>query len=90
MILVADSGPLRYLILEQTELLPRFYSQVFVPEAVLRELTASKAPQRKATVGVPPHPLVWPTHLFGFGLADESHSLGSLNSLRTFPGSLFA
>jgi predicted nucleic acid-binding protein len=46
MIVVADSGPLHYLILlEQTELLPRFYGQVFVPEAVLRELTASKAPQ---------------------------------------------
>jgi predicted nucleic acid-binding protein len=46
MIVVADSGPLHYLILlEQTELLPRFYGQVVVPEAVLRELTASKAPQ---------------------------------------------
>ena len=46
MIVVADSGPLHYLILlEQTELLPRFYGQVFVPEAVLQELTANKAPQ---------------------------------------------
>ncbi len=46
MIVVADSGPLHYLILlEQTELLPRFYGQVVIPEAVLRELTASKAPQ---------------------------------------------
>jgi predicted nucleic acid-binding protein len=46
MIVVADSGPLHYLILlEQTELLPRFYGQVVVPEAVLWELTASKAPQ---------------------------------------------
>lgn len=46
MIVVADSGPLYYLILpEQTELLPRFYGQVVVPEAVLGELTASKAPQ---------------------------------------------
>lgn len=41
MIVVADSGPLHYLILlDQTELLPRFYGQVIVPEAVLRELTS--------------------------------------------------
>jgi predicted nucleic acid-binding protein len=46
MIVVADSGPLHYLILlDQTELLHRFYGQVIVPEAVLRELTSSKAPQ---------------------------------------------
>jgi len=45
MIVVADSGPLRYLILlEQTELLSRFYDQVVVPEAVVGELTTSKAP----------------------------------------------
>lgn len=45
MIVVADSGPLHYLILlEQAELLQRFYDQVIVPEAVLRELTAGKAP----------------------------------------------
>lgn len=47
MIVVADSGPLHYLILlNQAELLHRFYGQVIVPEAVLRELTASKTPQR--------------------------------------------
>lgn len=46
MIVVADSGPLHYLILlEQTDLLYRFYGQVIVPEAVLRELTSGKAPQ---------------------------------------------
>ncbi|HET9210323.1 MAG TPA: DUF3368 domain-containing protein [Thermoanaerobaculia bacterium] len=45
MIVVADSGPLHYLILiEQAELLYRFYGQVVIPEAVLRELTAAKAP----------------------------------------------
>jgi predicted nucleic acid-binding protein len=45
MIVVADSGPLHYLILlEQAELLHRFYGQVLIPEAVLRELTAGKAP----------------------------------------------
>lgn len=46
MIVVADSGPLHYLILlDQTELLPRFYGQVIVPKAVLGELTSGKAPQ---------------------------------------------
>jgi predicted nucleic acid-binding protein len=46
MIVVADSGPLHYLILlDQTELLHRFYGQVIVPEAVLRELTSGGAPQ---------------------------------------------
>lgn len=46
MIVVADSGPLNYLILlDQTELLHRFYGQVIVPEAVLRELTSAMAPQ---------------------------------------------
>ena len=46
MIVVADSGPLHYLILlDQTELLSHFYGQVVVPEAVLRELTSGRAPQ---------------------------------------------
>jgi predicted nucleic acid-binding protein len=46
MIVVADSGPLHYLILlDQTELLHRFYGQVIVPEAVLGELTSGGAPQ---------------------------------------------
>ena len=46
MIVVADSGPLHYLILlDQTELLHRLYGQVIVPEAVLRELTSGRTPQ---------------------------------------------
>jgi predicted nucleic acid-binding protein len=46
MIVVADSGPLHYLILlDQTELLHRFYGQVIIPEAVDRELTSGKTPQ---------------------------------------------
>ena len=46
MIVVADSGPLHYLILlDHAELLPRFYGQVIVPEAVLRELTSGRTPQ---------------------------------------------
>jgi predicted nucleic acid-binding protein len=45
MIVVADSGPLHYLILlEHTELLPRFYSHVLVPEPVAIELSAAAAP----------------------------------------------
>jgi len=56
MIVVADSGPLHYLILlEQTELLNRFYGQVILPEAVLGELTARKAPQAvKDWISKPP------------------------------------
>ena len=46
MIVVADSGPLHYLILlGQTELLPRLYGQVIVPEAVFKELTSGRTPQ---------------------------------------------
>ncbi len=44
MIVVADSGPLHYLILlEQVDLLRRFYGQVLVPEAVANELSTSGA-----------------------------------------------
>ena len=45
MIVVADSGPLHYLILlEHTELLRRFYGQVVVPEPVASELSAAGVP----------------------------------------------
>jgi predicted nucleic acid-binding protein len=45
MIVVADSGPLHYLILlEHIELLGRFYGQVLVPEPVASELSAAGAP----------------------------------------------
>jgi predicted nucleic acid-binding protein len=45
MIVVADSGPLHYLILlEQIELLRRFYGQVLVPEPVATELSVVGAP----------------------------------------------
>jgi predicted nucleic acid-binding protein len=44
MIVVADSGPLHYLILlEHIELLRRFYGQVLVPEPVAAELSAAGA-----------------------------------------------
>ena len=45
MIVVADSGPLHYLILlDHIELLRRFYGQVLVPEPVASELSAAGAP----------------------------------------------
>jgi predicted nucleic acid-binding protein len=45
MIVVADSGPLHYLILlDHAELLHRFYDEVVVPDAVANELTSSSAP----------------------------------------------
>jgi len=47
MIVVADSGPLHYLILlDHAELLHRLYGQVVIPEAVLKELTAGRTPPR--------------------------------------------
>ena len=45
MIVVADSGPLHYLILlDHAELLHRFYDEVAVPEAVAAELSMLSAP----------------------------------------------
>lgn len=44
-LVVADTGPLCYLILiEAIELLPRLYDRVVIPSAVLAELTHPKAP----------------------------------------------
>jgi len=45
MIVVADAGPLHYLILiDQADLLRRFYGDVVVPDAVASELTRSSTP----------------------------------------------
>lgn len=45
MIVVADSGPLHYLVLlDHTELLRRFYNRVVVPDAVVSELSTAGAP----------------------------------------------
>jgi predicted nucleic acid-binding protein len=45
MIVVADSGPLHYLILlDHADLLHRFYDEVVVPEAVAAELSTLSAP----------------------------------------------
>lgn len=58
MIVVADSGPLHYLILlDQIDLLHRFYGQVIIPDAVANELRAAASP---ATVsGWIAHPPEW-------------------------------
>lgn len=53
MIVVADTGPLNYLILlDQTELLHRFYGRVVIPEAVFRELRSRTAPQPRRSLQV--------------------------------------
>ena len=45
MLVVADSGPLHYLIpLDHAELLRRFYGRVAVPDAVATELISPGAP----------------------------------------------
>ena len=45
MIVVADSGPLRYLILiEQAELLPPLHGRIVIPTGVLGELTHASTP----------------------------------------------
>jgi predicted nucleic acid-binding protein len=56
MIVVADSGPLHYLILlGHVDLLRRFYGQVLVPEAVAHELSVSSAPDVvRDWIAVPP------------------------------------
>lgn len=56
MIVVADSGPLHYLVLlEQTALLRRLYGEVWIPEAVANELRVANAPRRVSDwVSTPP------------------------------------
>lgn len=45
MIVVADAGPLHYLILlDHAELLHRFYGEVVVPDAIATELSSPSAP----------------------------------------------
>ncbi|HEV2720778.1 MAG TPA: DUF3368 domain-containing protein [Thermoanaerobaculia bacterium] len=47
MIVVADSGPLHYLILlEQAELLRRLYGEVVIPDVVAAELRVASAPRK--------------------------------------------
>ncbi len=56
MIVVADSGPLHYLILlDHADLLRRFYGQVAVPDAVAAELISVGAPDAvRAWISHPP------------------------------------
>ena len=56
MIVVADSGPLHYLILlDHVGLLQRLYGSVAVPDAVAAELVSTGAPDAvRAWVGQPP------------------------------------
>ena len=56
MIVVADSGPLRYLIaLGQQELLPRIFGETWLPSDVVRELSAAETPPEvRAFLNNPP------------------------------------
>ncbi len=45
MVIVADTSPLNYLLLiGEVEVLPKLYSHIMIPEAVLAELRARSAP----------------------------------------------
>jgi predicted nucleic acid-binding protein len=56
MIVIADSSPLHYFtLLEHAEVLQNLYGRVIVPEAVVRELMAQKAPDTvRRWITVPP------------------------------------
>ena len=55
MIAVADTSPICYLILiGEIDLLPKLFSQVLVPEAVLAELLHEDAPTGGSKLGVQP------------------------------------
>lgn len=46
MIVIADSGPLRYLVvIEQIHLLPLLYGSIVIPSSVVNELTHTATPQ---------------------------------------------
>lgn len=46
MIVISDTGPLRYLsVLGSVELLPRLFGRVFCPDAIIRECQHPKAPE---------------------------------------------
>lgn len=46
MIIIADSGPLRYLIIiEQVGLLPLLYGNIVIPQSVVNELTQTATPE---------------------------------------------
>jgi predicted nucleic acid-binding protein len=73
MIVIADTGPINYLILiGEIEILPALFHQVLVPPSVREELSRSRAPDVVRTwIGQPP---LWletraPTRLPDVGLA---------------------
>jgi predicted nucleic acid-binding protein len=79
MIVVADSGPLHYLILlGQTSLLHRLYGDVLVPEAVADELGAARAPREvRAWISQPPAWLTLiPVALEEIGLITDNLDVG--------------
>lgn len=79
MIVVADSSPLHYLILiGQTELLPRIYGDVMIPEAVVGELTAAASPDEIRTwmLARPPWLKVLPISLDAVAQVSASLDLG--------------
>lgn len=46
MVVIADSGPLRYLVvIEQVHLLPLLYGRIVIPPSVMRELMQTATPQ---------------------------------------------
>jgi predicted nucleic acid-binding protein len=73
MIVVSDTTPLNYLILiEQIDLLPRLYGQVFVPTTVAHELQHLRAPA--AVREWIAHPPAW-LEIRGVDIAEESGAL---------------
>lgn len=79
MIVVADSGPLHYLIqLEHIDLLRRFYHQVLVPEAVANELSANSTPGivREWITRPPPWVDVRPVSSFAVSTITDDLDLG--------------
>lgn len=56
MIVVADTSPLRYLVLiEEAQVLPRFYGLVLTPPAIVKELAQPRTPEAvRRWIGEPP------------------------------------
>jgi predicted nucleic acid-binding protein len=53
MIVVADTGPINYLLLiGHIDVLPTLYRRVLIPEAVEKELLHDKTPQARLTGGI--------------------------------------
>jgi predicted nucleic acid-binding protein len=78
MLAVADTSPINYLVLlELTTLLPRLYTRVVLPPAVIRELLDTEAPEavRSWAADLPPWCEIWyPAFLSG------SEALGHLGA----------